>query len=315
MIEDIVEELAEEIIEEIVRDLLVIEPGKLEIAYAVDGQGGGVPVILVHGLGQTIADWPEAFIDGLVAQGLRPVRLDNRDVGRSTRFEQHGRPPLLLQSLGSAIGLSRLVAPPYTLEAMASDVLALMNGLGIGQAHLVGVSMGGMIVQRLAVAAPHRFRSMTCIMSSSGAPSLPHPREDVAAALSASRFVTAAGMLAFRRLVAGPLDAVDERELAERVKASFAYGSPQGSGIERQYAAILADAQRHRLLAGIKVPSLIIHGEDDPFVRPEHGIDLADRIPGAERLLVPRMGHEITESFAYPLAEKVGSHIRAHSLS
>lgn len=313
MIEEIVQEIAEEIAEKIADEILVVEPDKLELAYVIDGPEGGEPVILVHGLGQTIADWPDAFIASLAAQGLRLVRLDNRDVGKSTRFDQHGEPALFLQWLTGVVGLKNLAPPPYTLVTMAADVLALMDGLGIRRAHLIGVSMGGMIVQHVAAQAPDRVSSLTCIMSSSGAPGLPRPREDVEAALAGSATPDLADTLAFRRLVAGPLSAADETELAERVATSFAYGAPLAAGVPRQYAAIIADGDRYRRLADLRVPSLVIHGEDDPFVRPEHGIDLADRISHAKRILLPRMGHEITASLAPILARIVGDHIRAHA--
>lgn len=299
---------------------LAIHAGALELAYATGAPGGegrlpGPLVVLIHGLGQTIADWPGAFVAGLAARGLGVLRFDNRDAGQSTRFEQHGEPSLMLQTLAGAAGVPAWAPPPYTLAAMANDVLALMDGLGLHRAHVVGVSMGGMIAQRVAAMAPARVRSLICIMSSSGAPGLPPPRADVAAALAGSPTSGLAGMLAFRHLVAAPLTAADSAELTARVTASFAYGAPHGAGALRQYAAILADTGRHRLLAALGVPTLVIHGEDDPLVRPEHGIDLAARIPGAERVLLPRMGHEITAGFAPVLARRVAEHIRAASAS
>lgn len=291
----------------------VVRCGPMELALVIDGPASDEAVILVHGLGQTIADWPGGFVSGLAAQGFRVVRLDNRDVGRSTRCDHLGDPALVLQSLGQAVGLPDLVAPPYRLAAMAGDVLGLMDGLGIDRAHVVGVSMGGMIVQHVAARAPGRVLSMTCIMSSSGAPGLPPPRADVEAALARPGASDLCGMLQFRERVAGPLDAADRAELEARVTASFAHAAPREAGIRRQYAAILADTARHRLLADIDVPTLVIHGEDDPFVRPDHGIDLANRIPGARRILLPRMGHEITASFAPVLAELVGRHLRGRT--
>ncbi|NGQ92901.1 alpha/beta hydrolase [Rhodobacter sp. HX-7-19] len=322
MIGAIVEEVLEEVAEGMIEDALdkaadgtteprrIIRPGPMELACVTDGPDSGEAVILVHGLGQTIADWPEGFVSGLAAQGYRVVRLDNRDAGRSSRLTHLGDPALVLQSLGHAVGLPDLVPPPYRLAAMAGDVIGVMDGLGISRAHVVGVSMGGMIVQHLAALAPGRVLSMTCIMSSSGAPGLPPPREDVAAALATPEAPDLAGMLQFRELVAGPLDPADRAELAARVAAAFAYGTPHDAGTRRQYAAILADTARYRLLADLDVPTLVIHGEDDPFVRPDHGIDIANRIPGARRILLPRMGHEITASFAPVLAQLVSRHLR-----
>lgn len=310
MISAIVEEVPGTVADRIAEPGRVVRPGPIMIASVTDGPASGEAVILVHGLGQTIADWPKGFVSGLAAQGYRVVRLDNRDAGRSTRLTYLGDPALVLQSLGQAVGLPDLVPPPYRLAAMAGDVIGLMDGLGISRAHVVGVSMGGMIVQHVAALAPGRVLTMTCIMSSSGAPGLPPPRADVAAALATPGTPDLAGMLQFRELVAGPLDAADRAELEARVTASFAHAAPREAGIRRQYAAILADTARHRLLADIDVPTLVIHGEDDPFVRPDHGIDLANRIPGARRILLPRMGHEITASFAPVLAELVGRHLR-----
>lgn len=313
MIDDVEQEIVPNLATEITREFVVVDPGKLELAYVADGPVPGEPVILVHGLGQTIADWPDSFVSALAANGFRLVRFDNRDSGRSSRFARHGEPLLVLQSLGAALGFPGLVSPPYSMGAMAADLLALMDALDIRQAHLVGVSMGGMIVQRVAALAGQRIRSMTCIMSSSGAPRLSRPRADVEAALTAAPSMELADMLDFRRLIAAPLTASDEVELAARVTASFAYGAPHGRGTRRQYAAILADTTRYRLLGSLTVPSLVIHGEDDPFVRADHGLDLADRIPGADRFLIPRMGHEITKSFAPVLARIIAEHIRNHS--
>ncbi len=150
--------------------MTAIKANGITIEYEVFGLPEAPPILLVMGLGMQLVAWPDSLCDGLAARGFRVVRYDNRDVGLSSRMPGAGR----LKTSGMlARALLRLpVRPPYTLNDMARDAIGLMDGLKIGAAHVVGVSMGGMIAQILAAEHPDRVRSLTSIMSSP-APILP----------------------------------------------------------------------------------------------------------------------------------------------
>ncbi|MDP3702968.1 MAG: alpha/beta hydrolase [Candidatus Omnitrophota bacterium] len=288
--------------------------GAASLAWQSEGGSSGVPVLLIHGLGQTLQDWPRAFVTGLADTGRRVIQFDNRDVGRSPRYDRLGAPPLLRLWLCSTLRLPQWVMPPYTVSDMASDTVALLDALRIPVAHIVGASMGGMIAQHIAVTHPHRVRSLTLIMSSSGAPGLPPARGDVQRALSGrepDNLQTAiASAYAFRHLIAGPLSADDAAELELRVTRSTTYGWPSGAGVARQYAAILADRHRYRLLGQVKARCLVIHGEQDPLLPIAHGRDAVTRISGSRFVPLPVMAHEITPSLSASILPEIATLLR-----
>ncbi|MGK6311256.1 alpha/beta fold hydrolase [Variovorax sp. DT-64] len=261
-----------------------------------DSGGEGRPVVLlIMGLGMQLIAWPEEFVRTLVDAGFRVVRHDNRDIGLSQGFDHAGTGNLVWQSVRHRMGLP--VRSVYSLQDMADDALGVLDALGIRRAHVVGASMGGMIAQRLAVAAPQRTASLVSIMSSSGARNLPGPRPDVAAALMrrpASRTEAAlvAHSLGVVRLIASPAYAQDERTLTDRITHGLrrAY---RPAGIVRQMLAIGADSSRHALLGRISSPTLVLHGDADPLVPIACGQDTARRISGARFLSVPGMGHDL----------------------
>ncbi len=261
-----------------------------------DSGGEGQPVVLlIMGLGMQLIAWPDEFVRALVDAGFRVVRHDNRDIGLSQGFDHAGTGNLVWQSVRHRMGLP--VRSVYSLQDMADDALGVLDVLGIRRAHVVGASMGGMIAQRLAVAAPLRTASLVSIMSSSGARNLPGPRPDVAAALMrrpASRTEAAlmAHSLGVVRLIASPAFPEDERTLTERITRGLrrAY---RPAGIVRQMLAIGADSGRHALLGRISSPTLVLHGDADPLVPMACGEDTARRISGAHFVSVSGMGHDL----------------------
>jgi len=266
------------------------------IDLEVEDSGGSGPVVmLVMGLGMQLIGWPPVFVQPLAQAGYRVIRLDNRDVGLSQGFDQAGTGNLLWAAFRQRLGLA--VRSPYTLQDMARDALGVLDALGIGQAHVVGASMGGMIAQHLAAEAPQRVRSLVSIMSSSGARGLPGPRPDVAAALlrrpaardEAALVAHGTGLL---RLIGSPAYPADEAALAEQVRLGLrrAY---RPAGVARQMLAIAADARRAERLAGIACPTLVLHGEADPLVPIACGRDTARRIAGARFVAIPGMGHDL----------------------
>lgn len=291
----------------------LVPAGAARLAYRRDGPRSDAPVVLIHGLGQTLVDWPDALVQGLIAEGHEVVRFDNRDVGRSQRFDQLGAPPLLRLWAAAALRLPSLANPPYGVGDMVADTVGLLDALGVARAHLVGASMGGMIAQHVAVANPERVMSLTAIMSSSGAPGLPGPQAQVGREMGkrpATDLATATDRaIAFRRLLAGPLDGADAAELERRVRRSVAYGWPERAGAMRQYAAILADQMRHRLLCKVGTPTLVVHGGRDRLLPLCHGADLAARILGARFVAAPTMGHEILSSDGRRLASQIAAHL------
>lgn len=261
-----------------------------------DGSQAGWPVVLlVMGLGMQLIAWPPPLVRALVSAGLRVVRLDNRDIGLSEHFDHLGAPNLLWQGLKRRLGLR--VQAPYSLQDMAADSLGVLDALGIAQAHVIGASMGGMIAQRIALMAPQRVLSLTSIMSSSGAPDLPGPRADVLRVLmhrpaDASEAAVVGHAVRLFKLIGSPGYPLDDKILADAVRASMRR-SFHPAGSLRQMLAVIADRTRADELPGIKLPTLVVHGRDDPLVPYACGVDTARRIAGARLVGVPGMGHDL----------------------
>ncbi|MDB5732723.1 MAG: alpha/beta hydrolase [Variovorax sp.] len=266
------------------------------IEIEVDDSGGDGPVVLlIMGLGMQLIAWPQTFVKALVDAGFRVVRHDNRDSGLSQGFDHAGTGNLVWQGVRQRLGLP--VRSAYHLQHMADDALGVLDALGVGRAHVVGASMGGMIAQRLAATAPTRVTSLVSIMSSSGARGLPGPRPEVTAALlrrprKQDEAALVAHSLGLLRLIGSPAYREDEGALAARLGAALrrAY---RPAGIVRQLLAIGADADRPAVLARIACPTLVIHGEADPLVPIACGRDTARRIAGAQFIAVPGMGHDV----------------------
>ena len=252
-------------------------------------------VLLIMGLGMQLTAWPPQMVQALVNAGYRVIRMDNRDVGLSTHFDALGVPNLLWTSLKFKLGFTPRAA--YTLSDMADDALGVLDALGIAAAHVVGVSMGGMIAQRVAIAAPERTLSLTSIMSSSGAQHLPHPEPAVMKALlSRPRDNTQQAALEHTvklfQAIGSPGFPTPEAELRERVAQSM-QRSFHPVGTLRQMVAIAADITRAAQLSRIISPTLVIHGKRDPLVPYACGADTALRIEGAKLVGIEGMGHDL----------------------
>ena len=252
-------------------------------------------VLLVMGLGMQLTAWPPEMVAALEAAGFRVVCFDNRDVGLSTAFDARGKPNLLWASLKYKFGL--VPTAPYSLEDMAADALGVLDGLQIPQAHVVGVSMGGMIAQRIALAAPQRVLSLTSIMSTSGARGLPQAAPRVMQAMlsrpsGTSVEAVVAHSVRLFQTIGSPGYPTPEAELHSRVLASV-QRSLRPAGTLRQMMAIVADVGRALLLGRITSPTLVIHGKADPLVPFACGEDTARRIPGARLVAIEGMGHDL----------------------
>lgn len=261
-----------------------------------DGSQQDWPVVLLlMGLGMQLLAWPPGFVRGLMSAGYRVIRMDNRDVGLSEHLDHLGAPSVMWQSLKLRLGLR--VQPPYSLKDMAGDAIGVLDALGIERAHVVGVSMGGMIAQRVALAAPERVLTLSSIMSSSGARNLPGPRQDVLRALLArpadrSEAAIVENSVRVFSLIGSPGFPVDEKILRDGVLAAVRR-SYHPAGTLRQMLAVMCDSSRADELSRIKAPTLVVHGRDDPLVPYACGVDTARRIAGARLVGVPGMGHNL----------------------
>jgi pimeloyl-ACP methyl ester carboxylesterase len=268
-------------------------------------------MLLIMGLGCQMIDWKDEFCAQLAGRGFRVIRFDNRDVGQSTLVEEAGQPRIA--SLIEALQRGETIEAPYLLSDLMADAVGLLDALGIEKAHLVGLSMGGMIAQLLAAGRPERVLTLTSIMSHTGEPGLPPPTPEAWACLTAPLETELEPFLRqylFKwRAYAGPaypIDPVAARDHASRV---FARGIHE-AGRDRQLAAILASGSRKQALTSVTCPALVIHGDSDPVVPVAGGIATANAIAGAELLVFEGMGHELAKGLWSQVAEAITRHAR-----
>jgi pimeloyl-ACP methyl ester carboxylesterase len=261
----------------------------IEIEY--DVHGDGEPLLLIMGLGGQLVAWPLDFVNRMVGHGFRVIRFDNRDVGLSSKI---AAPAPTVRQLAAAAAGRRWAHPAYRLADMADDTAGLLAHLGIERAHVVGISMGGMIAQALAIGHPDRVASLTSIMSNTGdrRHGLIHP----VLARRLARLVTgtpedpiANGVAVFREISGPHFDAVEARQLVEEQY----HRSLDADGTARQAMAILAGPERTPGLHRVTAPTLVIHGLLDRLVLPSGGVTTAKAVPGSRLLLYPDMAHDL----------------------
>jgi pimeloyl-ACP methyl ester carboxylesterase len=252
------------------------------------------------GLGAQMIHWDREFCELLGARGFRVIRFDNRDVGHST----HLRAPVPGRA-GMLFGVGR---PAYTLSDLAADAAGLLDHLGIDSAHVAGASMGGMIAQVLAYEHPRRIRSLTLIMTHSGRRTLAVPTRRALATLVArparSREELVQLMLRTFRVIGSPAYRFDEQRFCEVAGATWDRGH-NPPGVARQLHAVTAAGDRTRRLREITAPTLVIHGDSDPLIRPANGRLIARTVPGAERITLPGMGHDLPRQLWARIADAI----------
>ncbi|SFO85971.1 alpha/beta fold hydrolase [Qipengyuania nanhaisediminis] len=284
----------------------------IEIHYEEHGKPEDPAMLLIMGFGAQLTLWPDELVDELVGHGFRVIRYDNRDIGLSQKFDGVKAPGLVKMTLMSKIGLTPRV--PYTLADMAADGIGLLDALGIDRAHIVGASMGGMIAQHVAAKYPDRCLSFTQVFSTTGNPKLPPAKKEALQALvtrpksdAEEELVSHGIMLA--RTIGSPGYPSPEERLRERtltsVRRSF---YPEGP--TRHLSAIVADGDRSSMLGDISVPTLVLHGEDDPLVPCEGGKHTAECIPNAKLKTIPGWGHDLPLELVDELAGEIASHAR-----
>ena len=280
----------------------------------LDAQGRPrTAVLLIMGLGMQLIAWPPALVQTLVDAGYRVVRFDNRDAGLSQHFDALGKPKVLWAGLKYRLGWR--IRPPYSVLDMARDALGVLDALQIDKAHVVGASMGGMIAQRLALLAPGRVLSLSSLMSSSGARGLPGPGPEVSRVLMhrpAGKGLDAAIDHSVRvfKTIGSPGFAMSDADWRDIVGAA-ARRSLYPVGILRQMVAVLADRTRADELAGIKAPTLVVHGRADPLVPFACAEDTARRIRGARLTGIDGMGHDLPPGVVERLLALLIPHLAA----
>ncbi len=285
------------------------------ITLEVEDTGGtGTPVLLIMGLGMQLIAWPLPLVHSLVAAGYRVVRFDNRDIGLSQHFDHLGTPNLLFAALKHRLGLN--IKAPYTLHDMAADALGVLDALNIPRAHIVGASMGGMIAQRVALAAPQRALSLTSIMSTSGAVGLPQAQPSVVRALMSrpsgkDRAAVLTHYEKLFRIIGSPGFSQDPAEMRARINAGIER-SYHPAGTLRQMVAIAADTTRAEQLRSLRCPTLILHGRADPLVPYACGQDTAQRISGAQMTGIDGMGHDLAPGVVDALLPHMRTFFAAH---
>jgi pimeloyl-ACP methyl ester carboxylesterase len=268
----------------------------MQIEVEDHGPTSGEPLVLIMGLGMQLLGWHEDFVDRLVGRGFRVIRFDNRDIGLSQQLDHLGVPNVAAMTFKSMLGLP--VGSPYGLPDMAADTVGILDALGIQKAHVCGASMGGMIAQQLAVRHPTRAKSLTLMMTTSGARRLPGPKLRLRNAImsrppSMAEFDSVVDhYVRLYRMIGSPGFQTADDYLRQRLTTSVRR-SYRPRGVARQLAAIIADGDRSVLLPRIQVPTTVLHGREDPLVPVAAGHDLAARIPGATLEVIEGWGHDL----------------------
>lgn len=264
--------------------------GEVELCHELVGDPAGPVIVLVNGLGGQLVDWDDTFLDALRSAGFATLRFDNRDAGLSSSGDERFGFDLEVLRTHDRSKVA------YTLDDLADDVVGLLDHLGIDAAHVLGVSMGGMIAQLVAVRHPERVRSLVSIMSTTGARDVGQPTAEATAVLMgrppAERDAFIEWELANQRVIGSPGFPFDEERLRRRIAGRYDRAR-RPEGVARQMMAILVSPDRTEALGRVQVPTLVVHGEDDVLVTVSGGRASAAAVPGAELLLVPGMGHEL----------------------
>jgi pimeloyl-ACP methyl ester carboxylesterase len=276
--------------------------GDIEIAYNTLGKPTDPPVLLISGLGGQLIAWDDAFCQELVDRGMFVIRFDNRDVGLSSHLARGLLPHATATTAGAA------QSAPYTLADMAADAAGVIDNLGLDSAHVVGISLGGMIAQILAIGHPERVRSLTSIMSTTGNDRVGQPTEAARALLLLPPVSTREDAMdravRVNRTLGSPAYRIDETELRDRAAWAFDRAfDPQG--VVRQLVAAIATPDRTEDLRRLDLPTLVIHGAEDQLIAVSGGQATAEAIPGAELVVIDGMGHDLPRPLWPTVAERI----------
>ncbi|PWB68237.1 MAG: alpha/beta hydrolase [Holophagae bacterium] len=286
-----------------------IKANGIELVYDCFGEPDAPPILLIMGLGAQMIDWKDDFCAQLAGRGFRVIRFDNRDVGQSTLLEEAGQPSIA--AMIEAMQRGETVTAPYLLSDLMADTIGLLDAIGVGATHVVGLSMGGMIAQLMAANHQDRVLSLTSIMSTTGEPGLPASTPEAWACLTAPLETELGPYLEqyiFKwQVYSGPRYPIDVSLARDHASRLYARGV-HTAGRDRQLAAILASGSRREALASVSCPALVIHGDSDPVVRIEAAIATANAIEGAELLVFEGMGHDLAKGLWPEVVDAIARH-------
>ncbi|MGZ3438294.1 MAG: alpha/beta fold hydrolase [Polyangia bacterium] len=266
----------------------------VELAWDSFGDPKARPLLLLMGLGLQMIAWDDAFCEALAARGFYVIRFDNRDVGLSTSFDAWGDPNPL--QVFDELRKKHPVNAPYLLRDMADDAVGVLDAAGVRAAHVLGVSMGGMIAQELAIHHPERVLTLTSIMSTTGATDVRGPSFETMTAVLAPFPPDRPGFIRRSLEIAHTLHgggfAFDDERFRRLAARSFDRAYHPG-GVRRQLIAIWLSGDRTQALQKLTLPTLVLHGDADPLVPIDGGRATARAIPGARLEIIAGMGHEL----------------------
>jgi pimeloyl-ACP methyl ester carboxylesterase len=285
---------------------------KFPLYYKTFGDKTDPCILLIMGIGGQLIQWPSALIQGLVKQNFYVVVFDNRDAGLSEDYD-HIPTPNIMEVI-SQLQEGQSFTPPYTLKDMSSDTVSVMDELQIKQAHILGVSMGGMIAQLVALDYPEPVLSLICIATTSGDPSLPPPKPEVLEFFfspkrqeeSLDDYVQ--NKLQLYKIYNHPSH-VDEAALHDLLIKTY-HRSNKPNGFKRQLLAIMGTKPRMERLKKLSLPTLVIHGDYDPAFPLEHGKQLAALIPNSRLEIIEKMGHGLPECLCQQLVDYIVTHVK-----
>lgn len=288
---------------------------KFPLYYETLGDSRNPCIILITGIGGQLINWPPIFSQGLAEKGFYVVMFDNRDAGLSRHYDELGIP-----NFNEAIAAKQQgkpFNPPYTLEDMAADVIALMDELHIEKAHIAGGSMGGIVAQYVAINFPDRCLSLTCIYSTSGDPKLPPAKKEVLEFFASSvntenqnqSFESALSTKLQLYKIYNHPDYFNEEKIKNQLRIEFKRAH-YPEGFKRTLLAMMCAEPRTDKLKKLNMPCLIIHGDYDPVFPLEHGRQLAECISGSHFEVIKKMGHGLPDEVCEKIVDLMAKHFK-----
>ena len=291
-------------------NLFSYEEGKalnqdIEIYYRDYGPIDAEPILLVQGLGGQLVNWPQHLIEFLIENNFRPIVFDNRDTGLSTRidsdsFSDEKRSNTIVRSY-IRYYLRLPIESEYTIDDMANDAIAVLDELNISRAHVLGISMGGMIAQIVASTHSDRTKTFTLIASTASTPSpLNGPTRKVRKLLmdrtknpnsTIDQRVNRTKKI-FSEIGYQGID-LNTDEFYQDISSSIKRGGNDDTGFGRQLTAILGSENRLDKVKSIKAPTLIIHGKEDPLIKVKNAYKTNKLIKDSKLIVISDMRHLI----------------------
>jgi len=287
------------------------EANGIELFYETVGDPARPTVLLISGLGSQMISWDAELCEAIADRGFHVVRYDNRDVGLSTHLDD----TVDVRAVMAARASGEAPEVPYLLSDMAADAVGLLDHLGVTRAHVVGVSMGGMIAQTVAINHPDRVTTLTSIMSTTGEAHVGMPTPEASAQLFSppprTREEAQENQVRHAHIWGSP-GLFDEDRLRDLAGAAWDRDSDK-TGTARQLAAIMASPSRAEALAELAVPTLVIHGTEDKLVQPSGGERTAELIPDAKLVMIDGMGHDLAPPLWPQIVDAIASHATEHA--